>query len=372
MHVNNHEKFQLKEVVNASGKMTILGVSKVSENVLAAQKFGGESFFEMEELMIQTGRYVAAKLQADDAQIVSCASAGIAQSVAALIGKGSMRHLYQPYDASAFPNREIILPKGHNVDYGTSVELMIAQGGGVVVEAGYANACTSDHVASLITEKTAALFYVKSHHAVQKSMLSVAQMIELGKKHQIPVIVDAAAEEDLFTYTKLGADVVIYSGAKALNGPSSGLVVGKRDCISWIRLQGKGIGRSMKIGKDNVFGLVQAIEDYLEAGSEDGSSMKKRLMPFVARLNEIPNVEAKVVQDASGRDIYRASVKIDGPLTALEVVAQQKAQNPAIYTREYQANHGIIEYDVRSVNEAEMEKIIASLTSIMKNKEDVQ
>ncbi|MGX7440182.1 SelA-like pyridoxal phosphate-dependent enzyme, partial [Enterococcus caccae] len=55
----SYEKFNLKEVINASGKMTILGVSKVSENVLAAQKFGGEHFFEMSELSIQTGAYLA-------------------------------------------------------------------------------------------------------------------------------------------------------------------------------------------------------------------------------------------------------------------------------------------------------------------------
>lgn len=86
----SYDKFGLKEVINASGKMTILGVSKVSENVLAAQRFGGEHFFEMSELFIQTGAYLAKLLKVEDAQIVSSASAGIAQSVAAIIGQGIM------------------------------------------------------------------------------------------------------------------------------------------------------------------------------------------------------------------------------------------------------------------------------------------
>ena len=94
--MNSYEKFHLKEVINASGKMTILGVSKVSEAVLAAQRFGGEHFFEMSELSVQTG-ILANLLKAEDAQIVSSASAGIAQSVAALIGKGSLYHAYHPY-----------------------------------------------------------------------------------------------------------------------------------------------------------------------------------------------------------------------------------------------------------------------------------
>ena len=55
--MNSYEKFHLKEVINASGKMTILGVSKVSEAVLAAQRFGGEHFFEMSELSLQTGAF---------------------------------------------------------------------------------------------------------------------------------------------------------------------------------------------------------------------------------------------------------------------------------------------------------------------------
>ncbi|EGO2718418.1 TPA: DgaE family pyridoxal phosphate-dependent ammonia lyase, partial [Enterococcus faecalis] len=269
----SYEKFHLKEVINASGKMTILGVSKVSEAVLAAQRFGGEHFFEMSELSVQTGAFLANLLKVEDAQIVSSASAGIAQSVAALIGKGSLYHAYHPY-SEKIEQREIVLPKGHNVDYGTPVEVMVAQGGGQVVEAGYANMCSPEHVEMMISEKTAAILYIKSHHTVQKSMLTVAEAAKVAQRHKVPLIVDAAAEEDLFKYTEAGADLVIYSGAKAIEGPSAGLVVGKKEYIDWVRLQGKGIGRAMKIGKDNILGFTQAVEEYLAHGSESGASMQ--------------------------------------------------------------------------------------------------
>lgn len=82
-------------------------------------------------------------------------------------------------------------------------------------------------------------------------------------------------EEDLLKYTALGADLVIYSGAKAIEGPSAGMVIGKDPLVSWVRLQSQGIGRSMKIGKENVLGFVQAVDDYLIHGSESGESMKK-------------------------------------------------------------------------------------------------
>ena len=182
--------------------------------------------------------------------------------MAAVIGQGSSFHLYHPY-SEKIQRREIILPKGHNVDYGTPVEVMVQQGGGQVVEAGYANMCSVDHIAQMISPQTAAILYIKSHHTVQKSMLSVKEAAQVAKQSGIPLIVDAAAEEDLFRYIQEGADLVIYSGAKALSGPSAGLVIGRKELIEWVRLQSKGIGRSMKIGKENIMGLTQAVEEYL-------------------------------------------------------------------------------------------------------------
>lgn len=361
-----NQKFGLKEVINASGRMTILGVSKVSENVLAAQRYGGEHFFEMSELALKTDAYLAKLLHVEDAQIVSCASAAIAQTVAAVIGQGSEFHVYHPY-TNKITRREIILPKGHNVDYGTPVEVMVEQGGGQVVEAGYANMCTAEHIEMMITDQTAAILYIKSHHTVQKSMLDVATAAAVAKKHHLPLIVDAAAEEDLFKYTEQGADMVIYSGAKAIEGPSAGLVIGKKNYIEWVRLQGKGIGRAMKIGKDNILGFTQAVEDYLQKNGESGEAMQTRGLPLAEAINQIRNLQAKIVQDSAGREIYRVSVAVNGKKSAKEVIAELKANDPAIYTREYQANNGIIEFDIRSVNEAEMKQIEKRLKEIMED-----
>lgn len=360
-----YEKYDLKRVINASGKMTILGVSKVSDQVTKSQAFGGQHFFEMADLVEKTGKYIAELLEADNATIVSSASAGIAQSVSALIGRGDPYHTMHPY-TSRITRREIVIPKGHNVNYGTSVELMVAQGGGQLVEAGYANECTPEQVAMQITEHTAALLYVKSHHTVQKSMLSIEQMVQVAQDYKLPLILDAAAEEDLKKYYALGVDVVIYSGAKAIEGPSSGLVVGKEPYISWIQKQSQGLGRSMKIGKDNILGFVQAIEDYLNQGSEDGESMKQRLQPFVAALNQLEGLKASIVQDGAGRDIYRAKVEVVSPdWQALALIEKLKEGDTAVYTREYQANNGIIEFDIRSVNEKELGLIVEKIKTIL-------
>lgn len=175
----------------------------------------------------------------------------------------------------------------------------------------------------------------------------------------MPLIIDAAAEEDLFKYIEAGADLVVYSGGKAIEGPSSGLVVGKKEYIRWIQLQNKGLGRSMKVGKDNILGLVAAIESYLSDGSESGDSMKERLAPFVSQLNKINGLTSQVVQDPAGRDIFRAEIKIDHKeKTALEVVKDLKVGPLAIYTRDYQANNGKIEFDIRQVTTDEMNEIV--------------
>ncbi|MCL1990723.1 MAG: DgaE family pyridoxal phosphate-dependent ammonia lyase [Defluviitaleaceae bacterium] len=363
-----HDKLQLKQVINASGKMTILGVSKIADDVAESLKIAGQQFFEMDVLMKQTGAYLANLLKTEDAQIVSSASAGIALSVAGVIGKGSKKHLYDPYDISLTSKRQIVLPKGHNVDYGVPIELMVKQGGGVVREAGYANMCTKDHLRAQITAETAAILYVKSHHTVQKSMLTVEEAVSVAREMAVPLIIDAAAEEDVFCYTAAGADLVIYSGAKAFEGPSSGLVIGRDPYVSWVRLQAKGIGRTMKIGKENVMGLVTAMERYLTVGSESPQAMKQRLIPFVEALNQLPAVVAEIVQDGSGRAIYRAQLKLATAEMAQSVIEGQRHGNPAIYTRDYLSNRGVIEYDIRSVDEAEMKLIVTRLQEILKEK----
>lgn len=357
-------KFGLKQVINASGRMTILGVSTVSEGVREAQAFGGTHFFEMSELKKQTGGYIAELIGAEDAQIVASASSGIALAVAALIGQGSDYHVLHPF-TDRITKREVILPKGHNVDYGTAVEVMVGLGGGTVIEAGYANVCMADHVSVEVTDRTAAILYIKSHHTVQKSMLTIKEAINTAHEQDVPIILDAAAEEDLKAYLAMGADLVVYSGAKAIEGPSSGLVAGKRRYIEWIRKQDKGIGRAMKVGKENILGLTQAIEEYLHSVEVSQEEQEKKLAPFIEKVNDIKGLAATIVKDSAGREIYRGSVKVDDPGEAKGIITALKANNPAIYTREYQANIGIIEFDIRSVSDQELQVIAETLRSIM-------
>src|SRR5699024_11475095 len=117
----------------------------------------------------------------------------------------------------------------------------VETGGGIVKEAGYANCCTIEQIKSTVTAQTACLLYVQSHHDVQKGMPSPEAISALANELNIPLVVDAAAESQWQRYTNL-ADIVIISGAKALNGPTSGTIPRKKDVIPAVRATQFGIG----------------------------------------------------------------------------------------------------------------------------------
>ncbi|EHM51523.1 DgaE family pyridoxal phosphate-dependent ammonia lyase [Yokenella regensburgei] len=364
------EKYHLKQVINTSGRMTALGVSTPRPEVVEAVMSGMNHYFEMKDLVNKTGEYIAGLLEVEGATVVSCASAGIAQSIAAVLVKDS-DWLLENLHVTPVENNEIVMPKGHNVNFGAPVGTMVALGGGKLVEAGYANECSADQLAAAITPRTAAILYIKSHHCVQKSMLSVEQAVVVARKHNLPLIVDAAAEEDLQCYYRAGADLVIYSGAKAIEGPTSGLVVGKTQYVEWVKRQTAGIGRAMKVGKEGILGLTCAIEHYLTARKESGDEMVAKMTPFINQLNALNGVAARVVWDSAGRDIARTEIKFDEAVTGIatgELVSALKQGQYAIYFRGYKANEGIIEADVRSVNGEQLDIVARRIAEVL-NKE---
>lgn len=362
-------QYHLKKVINASGRMTILGVSTPRPEVVETVSQGLNEYFEIKDLIDKTGQYIARLLNVENAVVVSCASAGIAQAVAGLIVKDDRDLLFNLHSSTKNVPREIIVAKGHNVNFGAPIGTMVALGGGVVVEAGYANECDADHIASLINVNTAAILYVKSHHCVQKSMLSVAQAAAVAQKYQIPLIVDAAAEEDLVTYYQQGADIVIYSGAKAIEGPTSGLAIGRHQAIEWLKRQSEGIGRPMKVGKEGILGLTRAIELYInDPKHETGQQMVSKMQPFIEKLNALNGISAKVVWDSAGRDIARAEIAFDAKVigkTAIEMVDLMKQGDIAVYFRQYKANEGKVDADVRSVTSAQLDTIYHKIKNII-------
>ncbi|MDQ0897215.1 DgaE family pyridoxal phosphate-dependent ammonia lyase [Paenibacillus sp. V4I7] len=367
MALSLNAKYGLKRVINASGRMSILGVSAPTDTVMEAMKHGGQNYVEIADLVDKAGNYIAHILGSEAAVVVNSASSGIALSVAAVVTEGNRRKSERLHQDPIAKN-EIIMLKGHNVQYGAPVETMLYLGGGKLIEVGYANEGKAEHIEDAITEHTAAILYVKSHHAVQKNMISVEEAWEIAQRNGVPLIVDAAAEEDIQKYVKY-SDLAIYSGSKAIEGPTSGIIGGKRSYIEWVKVQLHGIGRSMKVGKETTFGLLQALDEY--GVKEDKSEQEKAALQVLMPLSEMKGLKVTIVQDEAGRAIFRARIQIDpeqAGTTAKEVVTGLQSGEIAIYTRDYGVRQGYFDIDPRPLQGDDIEVIAAQIRKLVGGK----
>lgn len=363
-----YEEIGLRRVVNASGRVTVLGVSTISDDVAKAAVAGAQSYVVIEELLVRAGEIISQYTGAEDSCPTSSASAGICLSIAGVITKGKKTLIEKLPNTDGLAN-EIILQKGHSINFGAPIDTMIRLGGGVPVEVGQATEVTPEHIEEAITEKTAALLYVKSHHCVQKGMVSIETMRDIAHRHNLPLIIDAAAEEDFRKYIALGADLVIYSGAKALEATTSGFITGKKELIGYAREQYHGIGRPMKVGKEMIMGLLKALDQY-EHKDREAEVQKNiaKVQYLVEEMNKISGLKAVQVQDEAGRAIYRARLTVDPAntdKTAAQINEELKAGNPTVRCRTEFLNLGMIDFDPRPLVEGDKELIIEKLKKIM-------
>ncbi|MFB7141657.1 DgaE family pyridoxal phosphate-dependent ammonia lyase [Gottfriedia sp. NPDC056225] len=364
--MNIYEQIGLKKVINACGKMTPLGVSAVKNEVAESMSQALQDYVEIDELIQYTGKVISKHTNTENACPTIGAAAGIAISVAATISKTNLHIIEQLpfFDGAA---NEIIIQKGHVVHFGASIKQMISLGGGRAIEVGFANRTYREHIEQAITNKTVALFYVKSHHTVQKGMQSLEVMIDIAKKHNLPLIVDAAAEEDLKKYSKLGANLIIYSGGKALNGPTSGFICGDQVWIEACRMQYKGIGRAMKVSKESMVGLIMALDNYV-AKDSNLEKQKERMEILCNRLSEIPGVTTGIEQDEAGRPIYRTRIQLNAletGITASELSETLRKGSPAIYLRDHYSNLGLLHIDPRPLLEGQEDIIVDRIIEII-------
>lgn len=361
------EEMNLKEVVNCSGKMTYLGSSTLSDSVIEAMNYAAKHYFDMDDLNRKIGNYIGEKANAGGGCVTAGASAGVIIAIAAVVTQGNKQWVeFVPNVPTT--KKKILLQKGHSISFGASLNQMVQLGGGEILEVGQVNKCLDYHLENNIDQDTAAILYVQSHHAVSDGMLSLPEVITIAKRHDIPVIVDAAAEEDIKKYISLGASLVIYSGAKAFSGPTSGCIVGEKQLIDWCFLQFKGVARPMKVGKENLVGLLEAI--YFSTQSEGIKEKQYALLkPLEDYLITIPGIKCSYHEDQVGRNIVRLRVKVENPFpyNALDFSAKLKGGRIAVYTRDHHAEQGYIEFDPRPMQEQDIKLVIQSIEELMEN-----
>ena len=337
----------VRRVINAAGKMTALGGSAQTLEVATAQARAARTHVDLAELRRAAGRRVAELAHAEAATITPGAAAGIAIAVAACITGTDLARVRRVPDTTGWKNR-VVLQAGHDVDFGAPVVQMIRIGGGMPDVVGTREEVTTSDIEAALTRDPAALVHVQSHHCIQERRVPLDACVRLANEARVPVIVDAAAEDDLQRYLAIGADLVTYSGGKAIGGPTCGFIAGRAALIDACELQQRGIGRAMKVGKEQIAGLIAALDAYPTLDSKRHDSAV--VATWLDALVNVPRIDAFVRPDEAGRPIERVAVRHrDGAAALGRLVAFLERSDPSIRTRNHQLANGFIQLDPREV-----------------------
>jgi L-seryl-tRNA(Ser) seleniumtransferase/D-glucosaminate-6-phosphate ammonia-lyase len=350
---------EIKKIINAAGKLTALGGSAQSAGVARAQAEAAGQHVDLAQLRGLAGEQVAAMTGAEAACITTGAAAGMAISIAALITGNNLNKVQQlPYTED---DHSIILQAGHAVNFGASVQQMISIGGGQPWIIGDTNSVPERLLKDTLEsgEEFTGFLYVQSHHCVQQNMIPLGRCIELCQAFQVPVVVDAAAEEDLTYYVSVGADLVTYSGGKAFGGPTVGFITGRADLIESCELQFRGIARTMKVGKEQIFGLLQALDEYQDLDeTAHRAELKSRNQKIMDEIAGLSCYSLALKPDEAGREFSRVAVSArDGNFAIRDLVHFLKKGDPSIRTRNHHIDQGLILIDPRELKEKDPQAI---------------
>ncbi|PYT73269.1 MAG: selenocysteine synthase [Acidobacteria bacterium] len=288
---NVYEELGVTTVINGQGTMTYLGGSLPRPEVEAVMALGAQHFVPIVELEQAAGKRIVEllKLPADYDAIVTCgAAAGMQSGLAGILTGNNPKFIEQLPDLTGMKS-EVIIQKSHRNGFdhqlrATGVKL-------VEVE-------TREDVKRSINGKTAMMHF--SNFANAAGQIKVDDWVTLARENQIPAFNDAAADtppvSHLWDYANMGYDLIAFSGGKAIRGPQcAGLLIGKKEFIANALLNNSPhedtLGRGMKVGKEEIVGMVKALECYL---NEDHSALEKewwrRLDSISAEITRVPGV----------------------------------------------------------------------------------
>jgi len=300
----------VKRIINGAGTYTKFSGSLMSHEVLKAMEIASHNFVDINELMQKSGEYLAKLLNVEAALITSGAAAGLVLSTAACITEGNLKLIHSLPNTEGMKN-EVIIMRCHRNPYDSAM----ITAGAKFIEIGNAIEKTQPwELDAAIGEKTAAVaFFVQSE--ILQASLSLAEVLDIAHKHNIPVIVDAAAElppvNNLQKFIRMGADVVLFSGGKDIRGPqSSGIMLGKSNIIDNCRLISyphHAIGRPMKLDKETIMGLITAIELYLKKDHQARmEKWKEQVQKIVKELSPLPGL--KIFQGLPTRPLTQPAI----------------------------------------------------------------
>ena len=282
----------VRPFINASGTYTAMTASLMPSEVIEAITYASKHYVMLDELHDRVGEHIA-KLVKSEAAMVTCgaASALTLGTAGVLTGTDNQKIVDLPNLATM--KSEVIIQKSHRFGYDHAVRNC----GVKLVEVE-----TRDELERAINPQTAMMLFYNNNNPV--GQIRDEEFVQLGKKHGVPTFNDAAADvppvENLWRYTAMGFDLVTFSGGKGIRGPqSAGLLLGRKDLIAAARRNappnGNTIGRGMKVNKEEMLGMLAALELYLEKDhAKEMREFEKRAETIRASAAAVPGVKAEV------------------------------------------------------------------------------
>lgn len=347
-----YEVLGVRPIMNAAGPLTRLSGTALHPEVASAMAEAAQQCVRIQDLQQAAGRYLAEVTGAEAGYVTAGAAAGLALGAAACIA-GLDPALMDRLPESTGLRNEIVIQRAHLTAYTHALRLSGAR----LVEVGYLGypgqgATWPWQIEAGISPRTAALAFSVSRTL---GTVSLEEVVRIGHRHELPVIVDAAAAlppvDNLRRFIAAGADLVTFSGGKAIGGPqASGLLVGRADLIESVALQHQdmdvypatwswrghyptheclagpphhGIGRPMKVGKEEIVGLSTALRRFLARDQNaERLAQKRRLDMILQALTGLPGIRAAhLADDQAPRPYPTVLVRIDEQVVGRTVEA---------------------------------------------------
>jgi D-glucosaminate-6-phosphate ammonia-lyase len=387
LHMSIYDRIGVRTIINAKGPSTRLSGGFLHPEVTAAMTEAGTYCVDMTELHAAAGKVIAEVTGAEAGIVTSGAAAGLLLGTAAcMVGLNSGEMGRLP-DTRGMKNQVIMVRSQRNF-YDHAVRTAGAQ----IVEVGlpdrYAGAGVRDaeawEIDDAITPQTAAVVYVAGGNAQP----ALSEVVRVAHAHNVPVLVDAAGQlppaANLRRFNAEGADLVTFSGGKAIGGPQgSGVLAGKRDLImsallqhldldiyweQWNppdflidkhRLKGipqHGVGRPCKVGKETIVGLLVALRRFVSESDESRAQRFRGLMQRLhASLSGIGHARIQLTEGLVPKlELHLAK---EAPRTALELCIELERGNPSVHADPSRVRAGIVSFSPWCLRDEDPEKI---------------
>jgi L-seryl-tRNA(Ser) seleniumtransferase len=324
-----YSRLGVKPLINGMGTVTVVGGSLMPPEVVRAMEDASRHFVYLPDLQAKAGARIAELIGVPAAMVTAGAASAITVATAAAMTKGDPKKIAQLPDTTGLPFG--VIQQGRS---GYEAQILLTGARVVTVE-------TREELDRAIGERTALMFFL--NYAEPSVKIKRDEWLRVARERGVVSFNDAAADvpprEHLSQYVKEGFDLVAFSGGKGLRGPQcSGLLLGRKDLIDGARTLVSphgGIGRGMKVGKEEIVGLVAAVERYMTVDLE---AERRALEAKVEHLKEVVGkvkgvtVETHVPEIANHVPHFVATWdEGERKLAAKQVHERLQAGDPPIY-----------------------------------------